>query len=85
MMAMKVALIAGLIALLPAAPTLAQIKPALAQTKPAAKPKPEMQRSTEPKKAADACKEYGAGFVAVAGTGTCVQVRGYMRMQGSAR
>lgn len=84
-MIMKAALIVGLIAVLPAAPALAQIKPALAQPKPAAKPKSEAQRSTEPKRAVDACKEFGAGFVAVAGTGTCVQVRGYMRLQGSTR
>lgn len=32
-----------------------------------------------------ACAEYGEGFVQVAGSATCVQVRGYVRMQGSAR
>jgi hypothetical protein len=75
---MKAVAIAAALALLHAAP-------ALAQTKPVAKPKSDPSRQTEPKKAADACREFGAGFVAVQGTGTCVQVRGYLRLQGSAR
>jgi hypothetical protein len=75
---MKVVAIAAVLALLQAAP-------ALAQTKPAAKPKPGAVSKAEPKARANPCAEHGAGFVQVEGTGSCVQVRGYLRMQGSVR
>jgi hypothetical protein len=56
---------------------------ALAQSKPAKKPEPAAK--AQPEKRVNTCAEYGAGFVRVEGTGTCVKVGGYMRMQGSTR
>jgi hypothetical protein len=67
-----------LIALLPAAP-------AFAQNKPATHPKPGPLPKAEPAKRAKACADYGAGFVQVGETGSCVKIGGYVRMQGSAR
>ena len=53
---------------------------ALAQGKPAGKPAdPTAKRA--PAKAAAPCAEYGAGFLQVAGTTTCVKIGGYMRME----
>ncbi|HWV52817.1 porin [Pseudorhodoplanes sp.] len=75
---MKATLIAILLALVTAAPAFAQSK---APTKPKSEPAPK----ADPAKRANPCAEYGAGFVQVEGTGTCVQVRGYVRMQGSVR
>lgn len=64
---------------------LLQAAPAIAQTKPSAKPKADPAGKAEPKLRSNPCAEHGAGFVQVEGTGTCVQVRGYLRMQGSVR
>ncbi len=75
---MRTIAIAVLIALLPAAP-------ALAQSKAVTKAKSDRTPKAEPAKRANPCAEHGAGFVQVEGTGTCVQVRGYVRMQGSVR
>jgi hypothetical protein len=75
---MRLIAIVTLVALLPVAP-------ALAQNKSAAKPKPEPLPKAEPVKAAKACADYGAGFVQVGETGTCVKIGGYVRMQGSVR
>jgi hypothetical protein len=69
---MKTAVIAALIALLPAAP-------AFAQSKAAKKPvPPKTQTDTHVKD----CAEYGAGFKRVDGTGTCVKIGGYVRIEG---
>ena len=76
--AMRAIATAILVALLPAAF-------AFAQSKPATRPKPTPIPKAEPGKRGSACAEHGAGFVQIEGTGTCVQVRGYVRMQGSAR
>jgi len=75
---MKAAAIAAVLALLHAVS-------AFAQTKAAAKPKADPVTKTEPVKAIKSCEEYGAGFVRMGETGTCVKIGGYLRMQGSAR
>lgn len=76
--AMKAAAIAAVLALLHAAP-------AFAQTKAAAKPKADPVTKMDSTKAIKSCEEYGAGFVRMGETGTCVKIGGYLRMQGSAR
>lgn len=78
---MKSAVIVATILLLHAAP-------AFAQTKPAPKPDPLAKAApakSEPAKSAKPCDEYGAGFVRMGETGTCVKFGGYVRIQGSAR
>jgi hypothetical protein len=55
--------------------------PASAQNKPAKAPEP--KAVVEPRK--QDCSEYGAGFVRVNGTGSCVKIGGYVRGQGAAR
>jgi hypothetical protein len=74
---MKAVAIAAVLALLAAAPTVAQSTAAKPKAGPVSKP--------EPKTRANPCAQHGAGFVQVEGTGACVQVRGYLRMQGSTR
>lgn len=73
---MRTFAIVALIALTPAAPALAQSKPAK-KPDPAAKAQPDTRVKT--------CAEYGAGFVRVEGTGACVKIGGYLRMQGTTR
>ena len=69
-----VAAIVAVIAIVPAVPASAQDKPAKKSEPPkaAAAPKPD-------------CSEYGAGFVRINGTGTCVKIGGYVRWQGRAQ
>ncbi len=89
---MRKAAIAFLIALIPQA-ALAQSMPAInshglnspASSKPATKPQPIATPKAQPEKRAKSCEEYGAGFKPIDGTGTCVKIGGYVRMQGSAR
>lgn len=75
--------IAALIALVPTASALAQSKPATIRSaigaQPAASPK------AQPEQRAKACAEYGVGFKPIDGTGTCVKIGGYIRMQGDVR
>jgi hypothetical protein len=59
---------------------LLTVAPAIAQTKAAAKPKADPVSKAEPRTRANPCAQHGAGFVQVEGTGSCVQVRGYLRM-----
>jgi uncharacterized membrane protein len=77
---MRSAAIAAALLLLQGASAVAQIQPA---------PKPKAgaptSKTAEPAKPSKNCAEYGAGFVAVEGTASCVQVRGYIRIQGSGR
>jgi hypothetical protein len=83
---MRSAAIAAALLLLQGASAVAQIQPA---------PKPKAgaltkagaptSKTAEPTKPSKNCAEYGAGFVAVEGTASCVQVRGYIRIQGSGR
>ncbi|MGV3635098.1 MAG: hypothetical protein ACO1NY_12185 [Pseudorhodoplanes sp.] len=75
---MKAAAIAAVLALLTAAP-------AVAQTKAPAQPKSDVAGKAVTKPRSNPCAEHGAGFVQVEGTGSCVQVRGYLRLQGSVR
>jgi hypothetical protein len=87
---MKVIAIAVLIVLIPAASPLAQnrstaSKPEPATGKPASKTQPVAIPSAQGHTRAKACAEYGAGFVPIAGTGTCVKIGGYVRMQDTAR
>ena len=68
--------VAGLLAAGPAAaqlagPTLTHPSSGAAQKKAAA-----------PEKAARTCPEYGAGYVRLEATGSCVKIGGYVRMQG---
>jgi Porin subfamily len=79
---MRIFAIAVLIALLPVVPALAQNKPAT--HKPATSNQPAAPTKAQPEKRAKACEEYGAGFKPIDGTGTCVKIGGYVRMQGSA-
>ena len=89
---MRPAAIAILIALIPQA-ALAQSMPAInspgingpTSSKPATKPQPAATPKAQPEKRAKSCEEYGAGFKPIEGTGTCVKIGGYVRMQGSAR
>lgn len=64
---------------------LLQATPAFAQSKPAAKPKADPLPKANPAKTSKTCEEFGAGFTQIEGTKSCVQVRGYLRMQGSTR
>jgi hypothetical protein len=64
---------------------LVQGVPAFAQTKPAAKAKSGPLAKPEPAKATKSCEEYGAGFVRMGETGTCMKIGGYVRIQGTAR
>jgi hypothetical protein len=74
---MKTIILAALIASLPVLPAAAQ-----SQNKPK---KPEPTVKTERKAQSRDCSEYGAGFVRVEGTGTCVKVGGYLRLEGGMR
>ena len=75
---MKAVAVVTLIALLPTAP-------ALAQNKPVTKSQAERMPKAEPAKRAKACAEYGAGFVQIGETGTCIKIGGYVRMQATTR
>jgi len=71
----------ALIALLGAGHAVAQSHaPALPQLDRAAKP---ASAKSAPAKIVKDCSEYGAGFVRVEGTGACVKIGGYMRVEGS--
>jgi hypothetical protein len=81
---MRTIAIALLIALSPVTHALAQSKAATtkalatrptAQIQPAAGPKAQSEKRAKP------CEEYGAGFKPIEGTGTCVKIGGYIRMQ----
>jgi len=74
-------LLASAIVLLPAAPAFSQLAgPTLVHPSPPPQAKaPVVQRSVK------ACAEYGAGFVRVEGTGSCVKIGGYVRAQGSTK
>ena len=62
-----------------AAPASAQLAgPTLAHPSVSAPKKKE----AAPAKTAKACPEYGAGYMRLEGTGTCVKVGGYVRFQG---
>ena len=81
---MRTIAITALIALVPTASALAQNKPATAKalaTSPAAQMQPATGPKAQPEKRAKACEEYGAGFKPIEGTGTCVKIGGYVRMQ----
>jgi hypothetical protein len=81
---MRTIAIAALIALSPVASALAQNKPATTKalaTKPAAQMQPSASPKAQPDKRAKACAEYGVGFKPIEGTGTCVKIGGYVRMQ----
>lgn len=80
---MRTVAIAVLIAVFPAASALAQIKPAT--NKLATRTQPAVPSKGQPEKRTKACAEYGAGFVQIEGTGTCVKIGGYVRMQDSVR
>jgi hypothetical protein len=71
---MRTIAVIALIAMLPAAPALAQSKSAK-KSEPAGK----VQTDARVKE----CPEYGAGFMRVGGTGTCVKVGGYVRHETS--
>lgn len=77
------AIAAVLIVSLPVAPALGQSKPAAGN--PAAKAQPTPTPKAQTGTRAKPCAEYGAGFVQVAGSETCMKIGGYVRMQGSAR
>jgi hypothetical protein len=77
------AIAAVLIVSVPVTPALAQSKSAAG--KPATKAHAAATAKAPAKMRAKPCAEYGAGFVQVAGSGTCVKIGGYVRMQGSAR
>lgn len=79
--AMKYLVLIALAAWLPAGQ-------AVAQSKASARPQPDRPAksvSAKPlsEKAARTCSEYGAGFVRVEGTGACVKIGGYMRIEGA--
>jgi hypothetical protein len=85
---MRLFAVAALIALLPVAPALAQTKPATgipAATLQSSKQSPKTQPAAPkaPEKRAKSCDEYGVGFKPIEGTGTCVKIGGYVRVQGS--
>ena len=71
--------IAALIALLPATSALAQSKRAIIW--PAIGAQPAATPKAQPEQRAKACAEYGSGFKPIEGTGTCVKIGGYVRMQ----
>ena len=69
--------------LLPSAPALSQLaSPTLAQPSP---PPSAQKKAPVAERAAKACPEYGAGYVRIEGTGSCVKIGGYVRAQGSVR
>lgn len=74
-------LLAFVIMLLPSWPALSQLAgPTLVQPSPPPQVKaPVAQRSVK------ACTEYGAGFVRLEGTGSCVKIGGYVRAQRSTK
>ncbi len=74
-------LLAAAIALLPSGPAFPQLAgPTLVQPS----PPPQVKAPVAPR-SAKACAEYGAGFVRVEGTGSCVKIGGYVRAQRSTR
>jgi hypothetical protein len=76
--AIPVAILAA--CLLAAAPAAAQLAgPTLTHPSSGAPQK----KAPAPDKAAKTCPEYGAGYVRVEATGSCVKIGGYVRMQGS--
>ena len=46
-------------------------------------PSPEKKPAPAAPRAVKACTEYGAGFVRMEGTGACVKIGGYLRVQRS--
>jgi len=72
---MRFVAIVALIAIIPAAPVCAQ-------NQPVKKPEPSKAVAEPPK---PDCSEFGAGFVRVNGTGSCVKIGGYVRGQGTSR
>ncbi len=81
---MRMIAIAFLIALSPVTSALAQSKAAATKalaTRPAVQMQPATAPQAQPEKRARACEEYGAGFKPIEGTGTCVKIGGYVRMQ----
>ncbi len=84
---MRILTIAVLLAVFPVAPALAQSKPPTGKpaAKAQAKAQPSATRKAQNGSRTNPCAEYGAGFVQVAGSGTCVKIGGYVRMQGSVR
>jgi hypothetical protein len=80
---MRTIAIALLIALSPVTSALAQSKAATTKAL-ATRPTTEMQPAgpkAQSEKRAKSCEEYGAGFKPIEGTGTCVKIGGYIRMQ----
>jgi hypothetical protein len=76
----RISVALGLSAFLIATPAAAQFNgPTLAQPSPAAK-----KKALAADKPAKACPEYGAGYVRIEGTGTCMKVGGYLRFQAGA-
>lgn len=69
---MRIAAAAALIALFPSLPALAQSK---------VFKKPEPQKTQADTRVKD-CAEFGAGFKRVEGTGSCVKIGGYVRIEG---
>jgi hypothetical protein len=68
--------------LLPSVPALSQFAgPTLAQPSPA--PSPSQKKAPVAERAMKACPEYGAGYMRVEGTGSCVKIGGYVRAQGT--
>jgi hypothetical protein len=68
--------------LLPSAPALSQLAgPTLAQPS----PPPAQKKAPVAERAMKTCQEYGAGYMRVEGTGSCVKIGGYVRAQGSVR
>ena len=57
-----------------AGPTLAQPSPP-----------PSQKKAPVAERAVKTCPEYGAGYMRVEGTGSCVKIGGYVRAQGSVR
>lgn len=80
---MRTIAIALLLALSPVTSALAQSKAATTKAL-ATRPTTEMQPAgpkAQSDKRAKPCEEYGAGFKPIEGTGTCVKIGGYIRMQ----
>jgi hypothetical protein len=66
--------------LLSSAPALSQFAgPTLAQPS----PPPSQKKAPVAQRAMKTCQEYGAGYVWVEGTGSCVKIGGYVRAQGT--
>jgi hypothetical protein len=51
---------------------------------PAKSPTPKLAAKAHPSAAAKSCSTYGAGFVNVPGTDTCVKIGGWVSVEGSA-